>query len=292
MKNEEINKETYVKITNGMKIFLQKAFKIGIYIFAMIGFVLISAFLISKTELTNKTSIIDGNYNYFDKSRFLNDQSSLLWLNTEEYLSLKDTLVKEKNTLDRVQKETGINSRLIVSMLFVEQMRLFNSDTELFKKIFQPLQILGVQSQYSWGVLGLKQSTLIDVENNLKNKTSPFYLGTNSENVLNYDASSTLSNDEQRFNRVTDEHNQYYTYLYASLMIKQIKKQWSDAGFDISNRPEILATLYNIGLSHSKPNANPQVGGALIDIGNEKYSFGRLAYEFYYSNELVDIYPR
>jgi hypothetical protein len=273
------------------KVF-QKSFKIIVYIFAIIGFVLISAFLISKTGLTNKTGIIDGNYNYFDKSRFLNNQDSLFWLNTNEYISLKNTLIKEKNTLDRVQKETGINSRLIVSMLFVEQMRLFNSDTELFRKIFQPLQILGVQSQYSWGVLGLKQSTLIDVENNLKNKNSQFYLGTSSKNILDYDASSTLSIDEQRFNRVTDEHNQYYTYLYASLMMKQIKKQWSDAGFDISERPEILATLYNIGLSHSKPNANPQVGGAEIDIGTEKYSFGRLAYEFYYSNELIDIFPR
>jgi len=274
------------------KKILKKAFNIIVYIFAIIGFVLILAFLVSKTDLTNKNGIIDGKYDYFDKSRFLNDQSSLLWLNTEEYLSFKGTLAKEKNTLDRVQKETGIDSRLIVSMLFVEQMRLFNSDTELFKKVFQPLQILGVQSQYSWGVLGLKQSTLIDVENNLKNKNSPFYLGTSSENILDYNANSTLSIDEERFNRVTDEHNQYYTYLYASLMMKQIEKQWSDAGFDISNRPEILATLYNVGLSHSKPNANPQVGGAEIDIGNEKYSFGRLAYEFYYSNELIDVFPR
>lgn len=292
MENKIANKKAYIKISIGTKIILKKSFKIVVYVFALIGFLLVAAFLISKTGMVNKNSILNGNYNYFDKSRFLNNQDSLLWLNTPEYLSLKNTLVKEKNTLDRVQNETGINSRIIVSILFVEQMRLFNSDTELFKKVFQPLQILGVQSQYSWGVLGLKQSTLIDVENNLKNKYSSFYLGTSSENILNYDGSSTASIDELRFNRVTDEHNQYYTYLYASLMLKQIEKQWKNAGFNISNRPEILATLYNIGLSHSKPNANPQVGGAEIDIGNEKYSFGRLAYEFYYSNELLDIYPR
>ena len=275
-----------------MNKFIKILFKIIICIFALIGFVFVSAFLIEKFGLIKNTGVTDEKYDYFNKSRFLDNQNTLSWLNADEYLSLKNTITKEKTTLDRVQKETGVSSRLITSILFVEQMRLYNSDTELFKKIFEPLKILGVQSQYSWGVLGLKQDTLIDIENNLKDKTSPFYLGVNFENILNFDASSTLPVDEQRFNRVTDDHNQYYSYLYASIFIKEIEKQWQTAGFDISNRPEILTTLYNIGFAHSLPNANPQVGGAEIDIGNEKYSFGRLAYEFYYSEELTDIFPR
>jgi hypothetical protein len=212
-------------------------------------------------------------------------------MNTSEYLTVKDAIKKEKNTLSRAEKDTGIKSRMIASILFVEQMRLFNSDTELFKRIFEPLRILCIQSQYSWGVLGLKQETLIQIENNLKNSSSTFYLGKEYENILDFSTSTTDINTE-RFNRVTENHNQYYTYLYASLFIKQIEKQWSDAGFDISNRPEILATLYNIGFSHSKPNSDPQVGGAQIKIGDEKYSFGRLAYEFYYSDELLEEFPR
>ena len=275
-----------------MKIIIKKTYKIFVYIFAIIGFVLVAAFIISKTGLTNKIGIIDDKYNYFDKSRFLNDQKNLSWINTEEYLSLKETLKKEKNTLDRVEKETDIKPRLIISLLFVEQMRLYNSERELFKKVFEPLKILGVQSQFSWGVLGLKQDTLVEIENNLKDQNSPFYLGKNYEKILDFNASSTISNDEQRFNRITDEHNPYYSYLYTSIFIKQIEKQWKDAGFDISDRPEIIATLFNIGFIHSKPNLNPQVGGAEITIGTETYSFGRLAYEFYYSDELLEEFPR
>jgi hypothetical protein len=105
-------------------------------------------------------------------------------------------------------------------------------------------------------------------------------------------ATSTENIDSERFNRVTDEHNHYYTYLYAAILLKQIEKQWLNAGFDISNKPEILATLYNIGFANSKPNAYPQAGGAEIEIAGTKYSFGQLAYEFYYSNELLDIFPR
>ncbi|MEI8123974.1 MAG: hypothetical protein WCG60_02275 [bacterium] len=275
-----------------MKILLQKTRKIVIYIFAIIGFIFICAFIISKTGLTDKIGITDTKYDYFNKSRILQDQKNFVWINTEEYLSLKESFKKEKNTLKRVEGETDIKSRLVLSILFVEQMRLFNSDRELFKKAFEPLKILGVQSQFSWGVLGLKQETLIKIENNLKDINSPFYLGKDYEKVLDYSANATISTDEQRFNRVTDEHNQYYSYLYTSIYIKQIENQWKNAGFDISDRPEILDTLYNIGFVNSKPNANPQVGGSEIDIDTEKYSFGRLAYEFYYSDELLEEFPR
>jgi hypothetical protein len=68
--------------------------------------------------------------------------------------------------------------------------------------------------------------------------------------------------------------------------------QWKNAGFDISARPEILSTLYNIGFSHSKPNANPSSGGAAIEVGGVTYSFGDLAAQFYYSNELISEFPR
>jgi hypothetical protein len=269
----------------------KKIYNIFLYSFAIIGFILIAGFIISKSGLTNKSGLIDNNVDYFSKSRKLTDNQNYDWINTEEYISLKEALGKEQLVLSRVEKETGIKSRLLVSILFVEQMRLYNSDRELFKKIFEPLKMLGVQSQFSWGVLGLKEETLIQIENNLQNSTSTFYLGFGSEKILDF-STSTMDKNAERFNRVTDEHNHYYSYLYAGLFLKQIEKQWQNAGFDISNKPEIQTTLYNIGFSHSLPNPNPKVGGAQIKIGDTEYSFGRLAYEFYYSNELLDVFPR
>jgi len=260
----------------------RKIYYIILYAFAIIGVILILGFVILKTGLTDRAGITDQDADYYNKSRNLTDNQNYVWLNTPEYISLKEALKNEEVVLARVEKETGIKSRLLVSILFVEQMRLFTDNRELFKQIFEPLKILGVQSQFSWGILGLKQETLIQIENNER---------ADGGNLLTF-ATSTENQDSERFTRVTDEHNHYYSYLYAALFIKQIEKQWQTAGFNISNKPEILATLYNIGFANSKPKANPQVGGAEIEIAGQKYSFGRLSYEFYYSNELTDIFSR
>jgi len=270
---------------------LKKIYNTILYTFALIGAILMIGFVFSKSGLSKQSGVVEKKIDYFSVSRNLIDNKNYIWLNTEEYLALKEGMKKEQTVLARVEKETGVKSRLIASLLFVEQMRLYNSDRELFKKVFEPLKLLGVQSQFSWGVLGLKQDTLIEIENNLKSPDSPYYLGPNYEKTLDF-ATSTENMGAERFMRVTDEHNHYYTYLYAAILIKQLEKQWQSAGFDISNKPEILATLYNIGFANSKPNADPQVGGAEIDISNIKYSFGRLAYEFYYSDELAEMFPR
>lgn len=270
---------------------LKKIYTTIVYAFAIIGFILSAGFAISKSEITKTAGVVDANTDYYNKSRNLADHKNYVWLNTPEYISLKESMRKEKVVLERVEKETGIKPRILVSILFVEQMRLYTDNRELFKKVFEPLKLLGVQSQFSWGVLGLKQDTLIQIEKNLKDSSSPYYLGQTHENTLNF-ATSTENQASERFIKVTDEHNHYYTYLYAALFIKQIEKQWFSAGFDISNKPEILATLYNIGFVHSMPKADPQVGGAEIQISNTTYSFGRLAYEFYYSDELTDIFKK
>lgn len=270
---------------------LKKIYYAILYAFAIIGAVLMVGYAASKADLAKQVGVIDNQTDYYNRSRDLIDQKTYTWLNIEEYLSLKEPLRNERVVLARIEKETGIKSRLLASILFVEQIRLYTSNRELFKQVFEPLKLLGVQSQFSWGVLGLKQDTLIQIENNLASTTNPFYLGQADENRLSF-STSTENWGSERFMRVTDEHNHYYTYLYAALFLKQIEKQWQNAGFDISNRPEILATLYNIGFSHSLPNANPQVGGAEIEIADNKYSFGQLAYEFYYSDELIDIFPR
>ncbi len=266
-------------------------FNITVYIFALIGVVLMLGYAFSKTGLTKNTGMVDTKIDYYATSRVLADNQNYIWLNTPEYLALKEAMKKEQTVLARVEKETGIKARILASFLFVEQMRLYTSDREIFKQIFEPLKMLGVQSQFSWGVLGLKQDTLIQIENNLKATTSPYYLGPDFEKKLDF-STSTENQGAERFMRVTDEHNHYYSYLYAALFVKQVEKQWQTAGFDISGKPEILATLYNIGFTHSLPNANPQAGGAEIDIANQKYSFGGLAYEFYNSSELTDIFPR
>lgn len=257
---------------------IKKVLNIFIYIFAIIGFVLTAGYIAIKTGLINEKGIIDN-----QRLSFLSDSTE--WKQGSEWNTLKQAIINDKDIINKVAKDADISPRLIISMLIPEQLRLFHSEREIFKKIFAPLQILGNQNQFSWGIMGIKQETAKAIENHLKDNMSIYFLGQKYENLLDF---KTKNIDQERFERLTDEKNHYYSYMYTALYLKQIINQWTVAGFDISNRPEILATLYNIGFNNSHPNANPQSGGAEIDIRNKIYSFGSLAFDFYYSDELLE----
>jgi hypothetical protein len=276
-----------------------------VYIFAAIGFVLVVTYFAVRLGLTNTTGIID-----LQRESFLgnatttaaadlapNYQDGTPWQDTQEWQVLSAAAVKDAPIINQAAAASGVPARLIVSDLIVEQLRLFFTERAFYKQFFTPLKILGSQTQFSWGVMGMKEATAIQVENNLKDPTSPYYPGPQYAHLLDFpitatttDASSSIS--EQRFARMTDQHNHYYNYLYAGLAIKELETQWQNAGFPIANRPDILATLYNIGFEHSTPNANPQIGGAAIVINNVTYSFGGLASQFYDSNLLTDVFPK
>lgn len=257
-------------------------------IFALMGAFFFFGFWALKFGLFNSSGVIDGSDRYFvkDGDNFIDSP----WLKTEEWSVLKSAIIKDEETINLVAKQVNFPARLIVAMLVGEQMRLYNSEREIYKKAFAPLRILGVQSQFSWGVMGMKEETAKRVEENLKDKESLFYLGPNYEHMLDY--SSGLDIRAGRFERLVDEKNHYYSYLYTALYLKQLIIQWEKSGYDISQRPEIIATLFNIGFEKSIPKNDPQVGGAELEISGQKYSFGRLAYQFYYSGELAEYFPR
>ncbi|MFY9153785.1 MAG: hypothetical protein WAO52_17330 [Prolixibacteraceae bacterium] len=225
-----------------------------------------------------------------DKSSFskLNTKSVFEWMNIPEWQVFKLAVVKDKRLIDSAAYMTGVEPRLIVSVLVGEQIRLFNSSREAYKKWIGPLKILSVETTFSLGVTGIKVPTAQQIERNLKDRTSVFYLGEKYENLLDF---QTKNIAQERFNRLTSYKNHYYSYLYAALNVKQINAQWERAGYPINDRPEILATLYNIGYEVSVPKENPVVGGSGINIKGKKYSFGAVAYEFYYSGELYDFFP-
>lgn len=276
----------------------KKIFNIIVYIFAIIGLFLTAGFFAVKYGLTNTSGIVDNQrQNFLANANSTNTStggnSNYYWVTLPEWQTIKQAILKDKSTIYRAASTAGVSPRLIVTPLVVEQLRLFYTERESYKKFFEPLKILGSQTQFSWGVMGTKEETAIQIENNLKDKNSPYYLGPQSENLLNFSPRGTLGEHKQeRFVRMTDQHDHYYSYLYAGLYLKQVITQWKIAGFDISKRPDILSTLYNIGFKGSKPNADPKSGGAEIKIGETSYSFGSLGAEFYNSNELLEEFPK
>lgn len=235
-----------------------------------------------------KTEINEFEISKSKDSTKRNSGSVFEWMNISEWGDFKLAVAKDKPLIDSVANLTDVEPRLIVAVLVGEQIRLFNSEREAYKKWIGPLKILSVESTFSLGVTGIKVPTAQTIERNLKDKQSVFYLGEKYEHLLDF---QTNNLEDERFKRLTSYKNHFYSYLYAALNIKQMKMQWERAGFPIGDRPEILATLYNIGFEVSIPKENPVVGGSTVMIHRKPYSFGAIAYEYYYSGELFDLFP-
>lgn len=237
----------------------------------------------------------DGSANVSDESvlRSLYGNASgaslFPWMNDKEWSTIRSAIVKDRDAIDRAASAAGIEPRLLVSCAIVEQLRLFHSQRELFEKVFEPLKILGNANKISLGVMGIKDAAAAETEAHLSDPSSPYYLGPEYRNLLDYPAGADVSS--ARYARLTEDGDHYYSYLYGALYLRQMLEQWKKAGYDIVYRPEIAVTLFNVGFPQSKPNADPKVGGSSISVGDASYSFGSLGYEFYYSGELLDAFP-
>ncbi len=275
---------------------MKKVFTYIVYLFAIIGFVLVSGYFAIRFGITNEQGVIDMQRNTFlntaQKDADKNTATSVkqhVFTTTSEWKVLKEAIYKDREAIFKASALFSVKPRLIVAILIVEQLRLYNDNREVFKTVFAPLRILGIQSQYSWGVMGIKQETAIETEHNLLIPTSLFYPGKQYEHLLDF---TTDNPEEERYNRLTEKHDRFYSYLYTAAIIKELLAQWNKSGYDISTKPDVVATLFNIGFAHSKPNPSPKSGGATITLASSTYSFGSLAKDFYYSNELIEIFPR
>lgn len=212
-----------------------------------------------------------------------------MWNETVEWIVVRDALKKDAYTINHVSEITGVPSRMIVAAVIPEQTRFFTDNREVFKRYFEPLKLLVSLSKFSLGVSGIKQDTAVAIENHAQDTNSPFYPGPSFATLLLY--AKDEDHNQELFNRLTDEKNHYYSYLYTAVYLKEIQAQWERAGFEVSKRPDVLVTLFNLGFDASHPNPNPQVAGASIVLGGQSYSFGYLGTLFYQSDELMDTFP-
>ncbi len=266
----------------------KRSLLVVIIFFACIGCFFTLGYLATYFHLTETEGIIDQQTQQFVVIH--NDTyTSFPLAHTPEWIAFRKAVAKDTGVIQKVSQITGVPPRLLVAIAVPEQMRLYHSDRALFKKVFEPLKILGDQSQFSWGIFGIKDETARAVEQYLRNPSSPHYLGKKYENLLSFVSDDV---DQERFARITNTKDHTYTYLYTALFVKEIEAQWKKKGYAIADRPEIIATLWNLGFAKSIPNKDPKSGGSVLDINGKKHSFGSLAYDFYYSDEMIELFPR
>lgn len=216
-------------------------------------------------------------------------QTAYVWADAPEWQVMKSVFIRDQDKIRQAATDAKISPRLLLGGVIGEQFRFFTNSRDSFKQYFEPLKILASLSKFSFGIAGLKPETVKRIDENLVNKNSIFYIGPEMEQVITYPENS--DHDAIRFERITDTKNTYYSYLYVGLFMRQVMAQWERAGYDISQRPDVLSTLYNLGFNRSIPKQDPSAGGAPITVNGELFSFGELGEQFYYSGELIQEFP-
>ena len=219
----------------------------------------------------------------------IHTNNAIPWMATPEWEALKEAITRDSALIREAGRLTGVEPRLIVGCLIGEQIRLFNSKREMYKKYLGPVKVLSVQSQFSYGVNGIKDFTAAAVEEHLKDPSSEFYMGPAYEHLLDYPEGANVV--EERYKRLVDYGSHLYSYIYTGCILHQTMLQWRRAGYDISDRPDLLFTLFNVGFSQSVPKPDPMPGGSHIKVGDREYTFGAIGFDFYYSGELARVYP-
>ena len=191
-----------------------------------VAFIFLGVFVAMLLNLTNVEGSIDSKSDLYNSikstwSRKQQVEKVPTWAKTDDWVAISGGLTKDKNAIKKVSRITGVPARTILSPIVVEQFRYFGSEREKLKKVFMPLQILGSGVKFSYGIAEIKMSTAKQIEANLKDTKSPYYLGKKYEHLLDF---KTKDHDKERMERITsDDH--YYSYLYTALFIKQIEKK-------------------------------------------------------------------
>ena len=178
-----------------------------------------------------------------------------------------------KQYFDSVVKELDdVTSDELQSVIMIEQIRGTMTNRWFFKEMVKN-NILQSFTDFSLWVWWMKITTAIEIEKYLKEPNSEFYIWKKYETILEdcpYNKNMSLQK------KLTENKTYYHQYLYTWLAIKMIKKQWKERGYDLDGKLWIVATIYNLWLKKSNPNAYPGIGWAEIYIDWKKWYFWEL----------------
>ncbi len=198
------------------------------------------------------------------------------WMWSESWLYIKNKFLiddqnKYKKDINLVSNLLWLDPVLLKSAIITEQVRGFFTYRWVAKKIiFDNFGIMrmGQWSYWIWWVKLLTAKKLLT------------FAKSHLPQVYNKYLSQYNWTDETLLKLLQDRDNYFYQILFAWLTLKEILRSWNMQWYDISNRPWIILTLYNIW--NKQANANPKIWWANIKINWIDYSFGSLWMLLYY----------
>jgi hypothetical protein len=185
---------------------------------------------------------------------------------------VRKMLADKANFINDAAKKLDIDQRLLASVIYTE-LRVNVNLLDSFERVFASLG-----NNTSIGLAQIRINTAKWIIDTVKDSNSYYFLESQYH--------KWLPKYERREDIVKLLENDSTNCLLAAFHLRQIITRWEHAGFDLWDRPDIVATLYSYGLfrrddnseivPHAKPRSN---------------FFGKVAADFFYSGKMRSNFP-
>ena len=138
----------------------------------------------------------------------------------------------------------------LAAIIYTERTQNYDWTDEAFDEA-----IARVGQNSSIGFSQVKMKTAYFIERQLSDSITGFYCGKKYKNVLQV--------SETPFQIIEKLKIDSLNILYAAAYLKIIQSFWQKRGYSIDNKPEIIGSLYQLGLFHPdgkvrEPHFNPK----------------------------------
>lgn len=190
---------------------------------------------------------------------------SIPFLHAEDNEVTIRVLTENSDAILEAAKSFHVPVRLLVSAIYADRRMHYNIlDTRM------DVAIARKGRDNSIGLAQVRVSTAQWVSQTLRDRQNPYWLGEEYDDLL----TPVMDRDSVIVLLSDPKWNARFAAAYSAMILKR----WRDRGFDISEKVEIFATLYNLGPyrkdgTEREPHENAEA--------NE---YGYVARDFYYLN--------
>lgn len=146
-------------------------------------------------------------------------------------------IIERKQLISLASETFDINATYLSAIIYTERTKNYDWRDEAFDEL-----IARVGQNSSIGFAQVKMKTAYFIERQLTDSTSKFYCGNKYENVLGV--------SKTPFHLIEKLQIDSVNILYAAAYIKIIQTFWQNRGYSIADRPDIIGSLYQLGLFH------------------------------------------
>lgn len=183
--------------------------------------------------------------------------------------------------IKKVSLVTWIDEKLIISAIWVEQLRFLTTDRWYAKNLIKQNKLLTNFNKFSYWLWGIKFDTFKKINAGLQEYDMDFYNKYFKEYDLKamVEAGDSYAYSDYNIQMVLED--EYSWVLYSAALIYNIEKKRELAWYPINNKPWIIITLYNMW-NEKTPHWNPDTWGSRISVDeNNTYYFWELGLIMY-----------